>query len=70
MEQIDKVMNLRAKSTCSLISLEKIISVDDIKNRRYNYFVRQFAGDGAPEVDKSFMSSNEINGLQVYYKMA
>ncbi len=60
----------RAKSTCSLISLEKIVSVGDIKNGRYNYFVRQFAGDGAPEVDQTFISSNEINGLQVNYKMA
>jgi hypothetical protein len=69
-EQINEVLKHRAKSTCSLISLEKIVSVDDIKNGQYNYFVRQFAGDGAPEVDQTFISSNEINGLQVNYKMA
>jgi hypothetical protein len=44
--------------------------VDDIKNGRYNYFVRQYAGDGAPKVDQTFISSNKINGLQVQYKMA
>jgi hypothetical protein len=32
--------------------------------------VRQFAGDGSPQVDNTFMMSNEIQGLQVYYKMA
>jgi hypothetical protein len=32
--------------------------------------VRQFAGDGSPKVDNIFMTSNEIQGLRVYYKMA
>jgi hypothetical protein len=31
--------------------------------------VRQFAGDGLPEVNNTFMTSNEIQGLWVYYKM-
>ena len=69
-EQIDEVLKHRAMSICSLISLEKNLSQEDIKNGRYNYFIRQFAGDGAPEVDHTFISSNEINGLQVNYKMA
>jgi hypothetical protein len=32
--------------------------------------VRQFAGVGSPKVDNTFMTSNEIQGLLVYYKMA
>jgi hypothetical protein len=32
--------------------------------------VRQSAGDGSPKVVKSFITSNEIKGLQVNHKMA
>jgi hypothetical protein len=33
------------------------------------FLVRQSAGDGSPEVNNTFMASNEIQGLQVYYQM-
>ncbi len=60
----------RSLSICSLISLEKIVSIEEINHGRYHYFVRQFAGDGAPEVDNTFITSHDIHGLQVNYKMA
>ncbi len=69
-EQIDEVIRQRASSICSLISLEKIVSLDEMNSGKYHYFVRQFSGDGAPEVDNTFITSHEINGLQVNYKMA
>jgi hypothetical protein len=37
---------------------------------RNKFFVRQFAGDGSLKVDNTFMTSNEIQALWVYYKMA
>jgi hypothetical protein len=69
-EQIDEVIRQRASSICSLISLEKIVSPDEMNSGKYHYFVRQFSGDGAPEVDNTFITSHEINGLQVNYKMS
>ena len=69
-EQIDEVLKPRLKSICSLISLEKIISPEEIKNGRYHYLVRQFAEDGAPMLDNTFITSHDIHGLQVNYKMA
>jgi hypothetical protein len=69
-EQIDEVIKQRSSSICSLISLEIIVSPEEINHGRYHYFVRRFAGDGAPEVDNTFITSHDIHGLQVNYKMA
>jgi len=69
-EQIDEVLKHRSKSICSLISLDKIVPPEEIKNGKYHCFVRQFAGDGAPDVDNTFITSHDIPGLQVNYKMA
>ncbi len=35
----------------------------------FNYFVRQFGGNGSPDVDKSFHTVNDIPGLKLSYKM-
>ncbi len=69
-EKNDEVLKQHCLSICSLISLDKIVTPEDTQSGRYHYFVRQFAGDGAPEVDKTLITSNEIHGLQVNYKMA
>ena len=69
-EQIDDVLKKSSSSLCSLISLEKIVSQKEIDNGRYHSFVRQFAGDGSPKVDNSFITSHDIHGLQVNFKMA
>jgi hypothetical protein len=53
-----------------LISLDKIVTPEEPQSGVYNYFVRRFAGDSSPKVDKTFITSNEIQGLQVNYKMA
>jgi hypothetical protein len=69
-KQIDDVLKQHSSSNCSLISLDKIVTPEETQSGRYHYFVRQFAGDGSPEVDKTFITSNKIQGLQVNYKMA
>ncbi len=69
-EQIDDVLKHYSLSIFSLISLDKIVTPEETQSGVYNYFVRQFAGDGYPKVKKTFITSNEIQGLQVNYKMA
>jgi len=69
-EQIDDVLKQRSNSMSSLISLDKIVPPEEVKNGRYHYFVRQFAGDGSPDVDNTFITSHNVHGLQVNYKMA
>ncbi len=69
-EQIEEVLKQHSLSNCSLLSLDKIVLPEKTQSGRYHYFVRQFAGDGAPEVDKTFITSDEIHRLQDNYKMA
>jgi hypothetical protein len=68
-EQINEVLKHRSKSICSLISLDKIVPPEEKKNGRYHCFVRQFAGDGSPDVDNTFITSPNVHGLQVNYQM-
>ena len=41
-----------------------------MESGRFNYFVRQFGGNGSPDVDKSFHTVNDIPGLKLSYNMA
>jgi hypothetical protein len=68
-EKIDEVLNQQSSSIFLLMSLDKIVPPEEAQSGRYNFFVRQFAGDGSPKVDNTFMTSNKIQGLWVYFKM-
>jgi hypothetical protein len=64
------VLKHYSSSIFLLISLDNIVTPEETQSGVYDYFVRQFTGDVSPKVDKTFITSNEIQGLQVNYKMA
>jgi hypothetical protein len=53
----------------TLLSLDKVIPPEEMESGCFNYFVRQFGGNGSPDVDKSFHTVNDIPGLKLSYKM-
>jgi hypothetical protein len=69
-EQIDYVIKQYSSATSSLVSIDKLIPEKELKSGGYHHFVRQFGGEGSPEVDESFSAIDDIPGLQVRYKMA
>jgi hypothetical protein len=69
-EQIDDVIKQYSSATISLVSIDKLIPEKELKSGGYHHFVRQFGGEGSPEVDESFSAIDDIPGLQVRYKMA
>ena len=62
--QIDEVIRQRSSSICYLLSLEKNVGPCDMNSGNYHHFVRQFAGDGSPEVDDTFVTSHEIRATE------
>ncbi len=53
-EQIDDVIKQYSSATISLVSIVKLILEKELKSGGYYHFVRQFGGEGSPEVDESF----------------
>ncbi len=68
-DQIDSVIEQYSPKNFSLVSLEKVIPVDETSSGWYHHFVRQFGSDTSPEVDSSFQTIYEIKGLLISYKM-
>ncbi len=69
-EQIDEVVKQYSSATYSLISIDKLVPTTELHSGNYHHFVRQFGGEGSPDVDSSFDAIEDIPGLQVMYKMA
>ena len=68
-QQIDSVIAQYSSKKYSLVSFEKVIPCDEMSSGKYHNFVRQFGGDGSPEVDSGFQTIDEIEGLLISYKM-
>jgi hypothetical protein len=67
--QIDNVIRQHSCTMFTLLSLDKVIPPEEMESGRFNYFVRQFGGNGLPNVDKSFHTVNDVPGLKLSYKM-
>jgi hypothetical protein len=69
-KQIDEVIKKYSSCTVSLLSIDKLVPSNKLNSGKYHHFVRQFGGEGSPDVDSSFSAIDDIPGLQVMYKMA
>jgi len=64
--EIDAAVSPYAKANHPLLSLDKIVPPDAAG---FHNFTRQFAGHGSPDVDNSFTSCHDVDGLIISYKV-